>query len=115
MRKPVDAVAFLWRIIRARPPVVIAPLSGGVAALVVGVPVATVIDRTDGLGRLERLQARRSRLVYAPDRKTAVAIALRWRLNLSRIRIHAGGPPPENQVLGELVAMARKGSSWYAT
>lgn len=74
-----------------------ATLAGGSAALVGGAVAArlvTVIEPGARVPRkgsvrwwLERRQARRSALIVAADRPTAVAFALSMKLDLSRIRI----------------------------
>ena len=85
------------RLREAGPEIVLAGLTGGPASLVDGTVVSrlvTVLDRAANVPSrwsvrwwLEWRQARRSALIVAPDRPTAVAAALRLKLDLSRIRI----------------------------
>jgi hypothetical protein len=116
------AVRFAVDVMREHPELVIAPVAGGRAALVVSRPVVTVLSgRPEGPsvrgveGWLARRQTRRSRLVYAADRDTAVAFALKWRLDLSRIRLAGEGTVTPELVKRELPA-GRKGiRSWHST
>ena len=115
------ALQAAWQVARVRPDVVIAPVHGGRAALIAFTPRVTVLagrpdDRKPALqGWLERRQTRRSRLVYAADRETAVAFALRWRLDLARIRIAREGQVPAERVERDLAAGARARRSWHST
>jgi hypothetical protein len=114
------AARFAVDVMREHPELVIAPVGGGRAALVVARPVVTVLSgRPEGSrgveGWLARRQARRSRLVYAADRDTAVAFALKWRLDLSRIRLAGEGTVTPELVKRELPA-GRKGiRHWHST
>ena len=63
---------------------------------------------------LERLRARRSHLVYATDRDTAVGFALRWHLDLARIRITPGGLPTTEQIQRDLMTAGRGRRSWHS-
>src|SRR5690348_14060927 len=81
----------------AGPEMVLAGLSGGRASLVTGSVAARLVTVLDPAAHvpprwslrwwLEWRQARRSALVVAPDRPTAVTAALRLKLDLTRIRI----------------------------
>lgn len=115
MRGLLDAVRFSWKVMNERPALVVAPVGGGRAALVVSAPVVTVLSGRPTGGWLERRQARRSRLVYASDRATAVVFALRWRLDLARIRIARNGVVSDADAKHELAAAAGKVSSWHST
>jgi len=109
------AMRFSWRVLLERPGLVVAPVSGGRAALVIWAPVVTVLSGQPTGGWLERRQARRSRLVYAGDRKTAVAFALRWRLNLARIRLAPEGSISRDHAERELAAVTGRRGSWHST
>jgi len=115
-----DALRGAWRSAVERPDVVVAGVAGGPAALAVSRHVVTVLDAraaigsTGVLGWLERRQTRRSSLIYALDRTSAVAFALRWRLDLARIRIMQTGRPTAGQIERELAAARRGRASWHS-
>jgi len=115
MSRLIEAIRFSWRVLRERPVLVMAPVAGGRAALVISAPVVTVLSGEPTGRWLERRQARRSRLVYASDRKTAVAFALRWRLNLARIRLAPQGIISHDHAQRELAAVASRKGSWHST
>ncbi|HVB78051.1 MAG TPA: hypothetical protein VNI34_09665 [Candidatus Nitrosotalea sp.] len=87
-----------------RAPLVV-PLRGGVAGLVGGSSrrrLVTTIEAGSNLAPdrglqnwLERRQARSSALLIAPDRATAVALALRWRIDPQRFRLAEPAPSSE--------------------
>jgi hypothetical protein len=104
---------------RERCDVVIAPLQAGAAALVRGVPIVSTLapagPRERWLERwLRRRQSRRSWLFIAPDRRTAVDCALRWRLDLARIRIVAGDERDLEVVLRRELSRGPAAKWWYA-
>jgi hypothetical protein len=82
--------------------------------------LVTILDgrpatRPTGLAYwLERVRARKSHLVYASDRDTAVAFALRWHLDLARIRITPGGRPTTEQIRRDLITAGRGRRSWHS-
>lgn len=115
MRGLIDAVRFSWKVMTEHPALVVAPVGGGRAALVLSAPVVTVLSGRPTGGWLERRQARRSRLVYAADRPTAVVFALQWRLDLARIRIARDGVVSHSDVEHELATAAGKLGSWHST
>ncbi|MHB8612383.1 MAG: hypothetical protein ACYDAL_08135 [Candidatus Dormibacteraceae bacterium] len=115
MNSVLEAMRFSWRVLLERPAVVVAPVGGGRAALVLSAPVVTVLSGRPAGGWLERHQARRSRLVFAADRETAVAYALRWRLNLARIRLAPGGVVSREHATRELAAATGRKGSWHST
>jgi hypothetical protein len=115
MSSLIEAMRFSWRVLRERPALVMAPVTGGRAALVISAPVVTVLSGEPTGGWLERRQARRSRLVYAGDRQTAVAFALRWRLNLARIRLAPHGVVSHDHAQRELAAVSSGKGSWHST
>lgn len=115
MRGLLDAVVFSLKVARERPAVVVAPVGGGRAALVLSAPVVTVLKGRPTGGWLERRQARRSRLIYAIDRQTAVRFALRWRLDLARIRIARDGVVSHDDAAHELAIASGKVGSWHST
>jgi hypothetical protein len=65
---------------------------------------------------LERRQARRSALVVAPDRPTAVAHALRMKLDLSRIRIETElhSSMAQARLLRELEDVSSRTQAWHS-
>ena len=109
-----------WLTVRRRPEVVVAGVAGGPAALVPFTPIVTILEGAPGSGSslvarwLERRQGRRSRLVYAADRSTAVAFALRWRLDLARIRITTGDEPGPAELGHDLQTLGKR-RSWHST
>ena len=71
---------------------VLAPLAGGAGAFVDSSGLISLLEAPGApvnlLRRLlERVQARRSRLLVATDRAVAIACVRRWDLDLSRIRL----------------------------
>ncbi|MBO0684412.1 MAG: hypothetical protein J2P45_14745 [Candidatus Dormibacteraeota bacterium] len=117
-------LAALRSLRRERPQVVVAPLSGGVAGL--GLAGCTLVSlllappparRGSGFRRrwMERRQARRSALLLAPDRSTAVSCALRWNLDLARIRVVSGLEGDlEAHVRRELGRLRPEGRAWHS-
>jgi len=115
-----------WRLRRASPALVLAPAAGGAASLLgarmcsrlvtVLEPVDRVPSRLDLRGWLERRQARRSALVVAPDRATAVAHATRMKLDLARIRVQgdAGSGAARNRLLRELSEVKLRVRPWHS-
>ena len=114
------ALRAAWLTIHTRPEVVVAGVAGGRGALVPFTPIVTILSgepdegptRADGW--LARLQTRRSRLVYAKDRPTAVTFALRWRLDLARIRVTGGVEPSPADVGRDLLAARTTRRSWHS-
>ena len=115
-----SAMRGAWLTMRSRPEVVVASVAGGPASLVPFTPVVTILAGRPSTGSnrvvrwLERRQARRSQLVYATDRSTAVAFALRWRLDLARIRITSGTVEPGPAELGHDLRALHKRRSWHS-
>lgn len=103
-----------------------ATLSGGPAALVgggVATRLVTVIEPGARVPRkgsvrwwLERRQARRSALIVAADRPTAVAFALSMKLDLSRIRIErfARSNESRTRLRRELHRSAVSSTAWHS-
>ena len=114
------ALETVWDVVKDRATVVVAPPAGGPAALVPFVALVTdlsgdVESTHSNLGRwLEKRQARRSRLLYAADRQSAVAFALRWGLDPTRLRIANGPGVPDGQVARDLAATAKR-RPWHST
>jgi len=104
---------------------VLAPIRGGAAGLLGPDQRARLISLLtgtpdDGASRLrswlERRQARQSALLVAPDRNTAVAFALRWGLDLSRIRVVASlDTLSAEQLTRDLTLSATKEPAWHST
>jgi hypothetical protein len=106
--------------------VVIADLSGGPAALLPGrtqAQLISVLQTGDATGPrwsvrawLECRQARRSSLVVAPDRPTAVAYALRMKLDLSRIRIEPdlGSAAALTRLMREMDSITARARAWHS-
>ena len=119
-RPIVAALGALLRVIRDRPDVVVARVADGTASLITFLPVVTILEgRPEPRGSrlralLERLQARRSALLYAADRDTAVAYALPWRLDLSRIRLAELASLSPQVIEHELRAAGRGKRSWHS-
>src|SRR5712692_1907198 len=123
------ALRTAWRARRraAREPasLVLAPIRGGAAGLLGPDQRARLISLLtgtpdDGASRLrswlERRQARQSALLVAPDRDTAVAFALRWGLDLSRIRVVASlDTLSAEQLTRDLTLSATKEPAWHST
>ena len=111
----------LWHVLHVGPDAVIAPVRGGGAALAVSRPLVTILDgRPENAGSnlralLERIQARRSALVYAADRPTAVAYALAWSLDLSRIRLANPALISPALIERELARRRDGRRSWHST
>lgn len=101
---------------RAQAGAVVAPLKGGIAALAVGTPVVSYATGAIGepVSALERLQARRSRLIFANSRQEAVATALRLGLGPTRFRITPGGAPDDALVARELGAAQARRRKWHS-
>ena len=101
---------------RSQPGAVVAPLKGGIAALAVGAPVVSYATAAlaEPVSALERLQARRSRLIFAGSRQDAVAIALRLGLGPTRFRITPGGAPDDDLVARELGAWEARRRKWHS-
>lgn len=118
--RPLAALGALLRVIRDRPDVVVARVAGGTASLITFLPVVTILEGRPEPGNsrlrslLERLQARRSALLYAADRETAVAYALPWRLDLSRIRLAELASLSPQVIEHELRAAGRGKRSWHS-
>lgn len=73
---------------------VLVPLTGGAGAFVGASRLISLLEPPGPLTPwprrlLERLQARRSRLLVAAEREVAVDCVRRWNLDLSRIRLVA--------------------------
>lgn len=120
LARPLAAVRILLKVLRERPDVVVARVSGGAASLVAFRPVVTILEgRPQHTGSrlrswLERRQARRSALLYAADRETAVAYALPWRLDLARIRLAELASLSPQVIEHELRAAGRGRRSWHS-
>lgn len=83
----------LWRRARRRPDqMVLVPLARGAGAFVARSRLVTLLEppgpkSTWPRPTLERLQARRSRLLVATRRDVAIDCVRRWNVDLSRIRL----------------------------
>lgn len=106
--------------------VVIADLAGGPAALLPAHTQAhliSVLHSGDVAGPrwsvrawLECRQARRSSLLVAPDRPTAVAYALRMKLDLARIRIEPdlGSKAALTRLMREMDSVKTRARAWHS-
>lgn len=80
-------------------------------------PNAVVPDGHSMRHHLERRQARRSALLFVPDRATGMRFAGLWRLDLSRIRVVDVEHPPRDVIANSLAEkrVVRDGSRpWHA-
>ena len=114
------ALSALWLVFRRRPHFVMAQARGGRAGLIFFAPVVTVLDglRLRPASRVERWlegrQARRSRLIYAADRETAVSYALMWNLDPTRFRVASSGEPSIREISGDLRFGQPRRRSWHS-
>jgi hypothetical protein len=108
------------RLLRERADVVVAPSAGGPAGLVRFRPVVTMVadgdPATGGTRRwLERTQARRSRLLYADRRASAVAFALHWGIAPTKFRISDANGPSDEQLRRDMLALRSSRRRWHST
>lgn len=114
------ALAAAWLAVSRRPDIVVAQAEGGRAGLIPFMPVVTVLDGSPRRPAsrveawLEGRQARRSRLIYAADRDTAVAYALIWGLDPTRFRLASAEGPSSREIGRDLRFGLPRRRSWHS-